>query len=338
MRYFLGVDVGGTKTHLLIADEQGRAVGFGQSGPGNPQGVGYEGMLASLQHGLQLVLQSSGLALTDLAGAGFGIAGYDWPSVRPPMLEVLHKLGVTCPLDIVNDAIPGLVAGARDGWGVVVISGTGCNCRGWDRQHKREGRVTGYGFYLGEYAGASELVARAMQLVAYAWTRRGPQTSLTQAFIQHTGAHDLTDLLEGYTENHYPVGAEAAPLLFQIAAEGDMVAGELIHWAGCELGEMAVAVIRQLDFQALEFDVVLSGSMFEGGQLLIEPLCTTVLKEAPGARFVRLEVPPVIGSVMIGMEQGGLKSDYVIRDHLAKTLSALRQVAGNIINKEGDRE
>jgi N-acetylglucosamine kinase-like BadF-type ATPase len=336
MRYFLGVDVGGTKTHLLIADEQGRAIGFGQSGPGNPQSVGYDGMIANLQRGLKQVLQSSGLALADLAGAGFGIAGYDWPSARPPMLGVLHKLGISCPLDIVNDAIPGLVAGARDSWGVVVVSGTGCNCRGWDRQHKREGRVTGYGFYLGEYAGASELVACAMQLVGYAWTRRGPETALSQAFIKHAGARDLADLIEGYTENHYTVGAEAAPLVFQVAAEGDLVAGELIHWAGCELGEMAVAVIRQLDFQALEFDVVLSGSMFEAGPLLTEPLCTTVLREAPGARFVRLDVPPVIGAVMIGMEQGGLQPDQVVRERLANTLPALRQVAERVITEGGD--
>ena len=90
---------------------------------------------------------------------------------------------------------------------------------------------------------------------------------------------------------------------------------------------MVIAVIRQLDFQSLEFDVVLSGSMFEGGPLLIEPLRATVLSEAPGARFVRLDVPPVIGSVMIGMEQGGLKPDHAIRDRLAKTLPALREAA-----------
>jgi N-acetylglucosamine kinase-like BadF-type ATPase len=330
MRYFLGVDVGGTKTHLLIADEQGRVVGFGHSGPGNPQTVGYDGMTSSLRQGLKQVLRSCKLAVTDLSGAGFAIAGYDWPSVRPPMLAVLHELGIACPLEIVNDTIPGLVAGARDGWGVVVVSGTGCNCRGLDREHKREGRVTGYGFYLGEYAGASELVARAMQLVGYEWTRRGPSTALTQAFIKYAGARDLTDLLEGYTENHYLVDAAAAPLVFQVAAEGDPVAHALVRWAGCELGEMVNAVIYQLDFHALEFDVVLSGSMFEGGPLLIEPLRETVLRAAPGARFVRLDVSPVIGSVMIGMEQGGLKPDQAIRTRLAETLPAWHEAEDNI--------
>lgn len=34
-RFFLGIDIGGTKSHALIADEQGRAVGFGVGGPGN---------------------------------------------------------------------------------------------------------------------------------------------------------------------------------------------------------------------------------------------------------------------------------------------------------------
>ena len=33
MAYFLGIDIGGTKSHALIADEEGRAVGFGQAGP-----------------------------------------------------------------------------------------------------------------------------------------------------------------------------------------------------------------------------------------------------------------------------------------------------------------
>ena len=44
MKYFLGVDVGGTKTHALIADESGQALGFAAGGPGNWEGVGYDGL------------------------------------------------------------------------------------------------------------------------------------------------------------------------------------------------------------------------------------------------------------------------------------------------------
>ena len=35
-RYYLGVDIGATKSHALIADETGRVVGFGAAGPRQP--------------------------------------------------------------------------------------------------------------------------------------------------------------------------------------------------------------------------------------------------------------------------------------------------------------
>jgi N-acetylglucosamine kinase-like BadF-type ATPase len=249
MGYFLGVDLGGTKTHMAIADENGRALGFSEAGGGNHQGVGYEGMYQVLQTALARVLKSTGLKEKDIRGAGFGIAGYDWPSERDRTVSVLDRLGLGAPYELVNDAIPGLVAGSEEGWGVGVVSGTGCNCRGWDRDHKREGRVTGYGILMGEAAGGTELAYRAMQMVGFEWMQRGPKTALSQIFIKHNGARDLEDLLEGYTEGRYQAKAEIAPLIFEAARQGDAVAQELIHWAGRELGEMAISVIHQLEFE-----------------------------------------------------------------------------------------
>jgi N-acetylglucosamine kinase-like BadF-type ATPase len=260
-----------------------------------------------------------------VSGAGFGIAGYDWPSEKPVMMETIGQLGLSAPYHIVNDAIPGLVAGAEEGWGIGLVSGTGCNCWGLDREHKRVGRVTGYGILMGEAAGGTELVYRAMQMVSFAWIKRGPETSLAQAFIDYVSAKDVEDLLEGYTENRYSISADAAPLVFQVAENGDPVACEVIHWAGCELGEMVNAVARQLAFESLAFDVVLAGSMFDGGPLLTDPMCETVLEFIPKARFVRLTVPPVVGAVLIGMEQGGVVPDSRIRSRLIETARALRQ-------------
>ena len=48
MRHFLGVDIGATKSHALIAEETGRAVGFGESGPGNYESVGWDGLRQAL--------------------------------------------------------------------------------------------------------------------------------------------------------------------------------------------------------------------------------------------------------------------------------------------------
>lgn len=320
MRFFLGVDLGGTKTHLAIADESGQLVGFGEGGPGNHQSVGYERMYAALYSSLRQALGQAQISPEQITSAAFGIAGYDWDSERPRTEAVISRLGLTMPYQIVNDAIPGLVAGARDGWGVVVISGTGCNCRGWDKTRQREGRVTGFGIQMGESAGASELVFRAMQLVGYSWCKRLPPTKLSDVFIEHTGAKDLEDLLRGYTEFQYHPDADLAPKIFDIAQQGDQVANDLIHWAGCELGELTNAVIRQLDFEPLTFDVVLSGSMFEGGKLLTEPMQETIHAVAPGAQFVRLTDPPVSGSVLIAMSAVGIDPAQEVRAKLVQTI------------------
>ena len=48
------------------------------------------------------------------------------------------------------------------------------------------------------------------------------------------------------------------------------------------------------------------GSTFNGGSLLINPMRQVILEEAPKARLVQLTVPPVIGAVLLGMEQAGL--------------------------------
>ncbi len=327
MPYYLGSDLGATKTHTLIVDETGRALGFGESGPGNHESVGYDGMFQSMNNGIEQALHAAGLKAEDITGAGFGVAGYDWSSEIEATSSVINRLGLKAPYTFVNDAVLGLVAGSEEGWGVVVVSGTGSNCRGWDHEHKHEGRVTGHGVLMGEGAGGSELMHRCMQIIGYSWTKRLPKTALADAIIAYVGAKDLEDLMRGYTTYEYHIGAEAARIVFQVAEAGDRVARDLICWAGTELGELANAVIRQLEFENLAFDVVMTGSMFEGGAILVEPMRETIHKLAPKARLVRLKIPPVTGAVMLGMEANGFKITPEIRQTMNQTISFLRNIS-----------
>lgn len=327
MRYFLGADLGATKTHTMLVDETGRALGFGESGAANHESVGYDGMFQAMHDGLEQALRTAGLKKEQITGAGFGVAGYDWPSEKEATAAVIDRLGLSAPYKFVNDAVPGLIAGSEEGWGIVVVSGTGSNCWGWDRDHKREGRVTGHGVLMGEGAGGSELMHRCMQIVGYSWTKRLPKTALADAMIAYVGAKDLEDLMRGYTTYEYHIGAEAARVVFRVAEEGDQAARDLIFWAGTELGEMANAVIRQLEFENLAFDVVMTGSMFDGGPMLIEPMRETIQKLAPKARLVRLRVLPVVGAVMLGMEAAAFKISPEIRKTICETISVVRNVS-----------
>jgi N-acetylglucosamine kinase-like BadF-type ATPase len=268
-------------------------------------------------------LAAAGITRDEIAGAGFGIGGYDWPSQREPILQAIGTLGLDAPLEPVNDAVIGLVAGAEEGWGVAVVAGTSCNCWGWDRD-RRIGRMTGHS-WLGEAAGGSELVLKAIQAVALEWTWRGPPTRLSSAFVELTNAQDVAGLLEGLSAGHIHLGSEAAPLVFRVAAEGDPVAQELILWAGRELGSMANGVIRQLGFEALAFDVVLAGSFFNGSPLVAVTMREVIHSVAPDARLVRLHAPPVVGGVLLGMEQAGMKHAAVREALIASTNELLRK-------------
>ena len=307
-QYYLGADVGSSKTHVLIADETGQTVGFGESGPGNHEVVGYDGLAAALQSATQKAVEAAHITRQLIAGAGFGVAGFDWPSEKNDTLNAIHTLGLPGAIEAVNDTNLGLFAGSDEGWGVAIVSGTGCNCRGWDRTRQHEGMVTGAGLYMGEGSGSSELVLMAIRAVSQAWSKRGPATALTPALVQFAGARNAGDLLEGLINGRYHVHAAAAPFIFKTAETGDPIAQDLVRWAGCELGNLANGVIRQLGFEDQSFDVVMVGSMFNGGSMLVDPLKETVQSLAPQARFVRLEAPPVIGAVLLGLELVGRRN------------------------------
>jgi N-acetylglucosamine kinase-like BadF-type ATPase len=307
MSYFLGVDVGGTKTHALIADDNGLTVGFTHAGPGNWESVGYQGLTEVLTDVTSRALDMAHIRLEDISGAGLGLAGYDWPSQKQAHLDAIAPLGLASPPIIVNDAVLGIAAGSEEGWGISVVSGTGCNCRGISRDHRREGRVVGgAGFWSGEAAGGFDILSRAMRAVTFEWTKRGPVTALSQAFLQHSGAKDLDDLIEGMYVGRYDFDPSMILLVFEVARQSDQQAVEVMRWAGSELGAMAVCVARQLDVLNDIFDVVLIGSIFDGHPVIQASLGEIIHRFAPGARIVRLTVPPVVGGVLLGMEAVGV--------------------------------
>jgi N-acetylglucosamine kinase-like BadF-type ATPase len=323
--YFLGADLGGTKTHVMVADAEGQLLGFGESGPGNHETVGYEGFQANLHQATQAALQMAALLPQSIAGSGYGVAGYDWPIEIAPTRKVIDTLGLAGAVEFVNDAELGLLAGSPRMWGVAVVSGTGCNCRGWDATRTHVGRITGGGTEFGEGAGAAELIMRTTQTLSHAWSGRGPATALANAFCQRFHVKDLDELLQGLICHQFSVSAADAPLVFEVARQGDPVALDIVRWAGHELGELACTVIRQLHFEPLDFDVVEIGGMWEGSPLLSEEMGKLVHAIAPKAHIIQTHEPPVIGAVLLGMQAAGVHPSAEVRSRLIETLAFARQ-------------
>jgi N-acetylglucosamine kinase-like BadF-type ATPase len=185
------------------------------------------------------------------------------------------------------------------------------------------GRVTGVGF--GEHGGAGDLVYQALSSIACEWTRRGPATMLTPAFLQRTGARDIPSLIEGIELGQYFVSSDYAPVVHKVAVQGDPVALSIIQWAGRELGSTTLAVIRQLGIASLEFEVVLVGSVYDMGEILIAPMRQLITSEAPLARLVRLSSPPVVGSVLLAMEQVSIDPAPVRQRLIQSTCDLLKE-------------
>lgn len=317
MRYFLGIDVGSSKTHAIIADETGHCLGFGKAWGGNHQGVGYDGLENVLKLSFEGAREMSSVDPAHIVGAGFGVAGFDFPSDREKHLQAISALGLSCPIEVVNDGVNGLLAGATRGIGVNVTSGSSNNCRGRNKNGK-EGRIVGNGSTFGEYGGAIEIVQRGLQMVNHAWIKRISPTMLTKVFLEALDAKDELDLMEGLSNEQYHLFPFHALKIIEAAKEGDRAAQEIIQWTGEELGWLAVSVARQIEMENDEVEIIQSGSVFEAGEIITNPMRSVVMEHCPKAKLIRLDGPPVVGAVILGMEQAGFDG-YIIRDQIVRS-------------------
>lgn len=308
--YLLGIDVGNSKTHALVADLSGRVLGFVEAGCGSYEVLGLDGYTQILQNITEAALASAGITRSEILGMGFGLAGYDWPSEAPIMEAGITALDIAAPFAYVNDVTIGLLAGAEAGWGVAVDAGTGNNVRGRDRDG-RIGRITGNSARFGEFGGGSELVGLAVIAVTYAWSQRGPATALTQVLMDYAEAPTEAGLIEGLATAQIHLPPFLAQDILKTAAAGDPVARKIVAWNARDLGLNVNAVIRQLGIQELAFDVVLIGSLFNAGEQVIAPLRETIHTFAPQARLVRLTVPPVVGAVLLAAEAAHISTGQI---------------------------
>ncbi len=315
---FLGVDVGGSKTHALLSDETGQVLGFEEGPGGNPEMVGYDGLTLAMQAAIKKTSKRSGIKLTQIDAAGFGIAGYDWPFQYTDTLQALQALGLSTDiLAVENDAVLPIYGGTTHAWGIAACVGTGNNVRGVD-VHGRIGRITGNSSAYGEFGGAGEIMQTVQQRLAWMWTGRGMATSLADLLIRDCDASSLGDLIEGLVAGRYQLNSGQAPLVVQAAETGDVVAREVLTWNACELAESVLAVTRQLDLIEQYFEVVMSGKLFQVSELYRQSFIGSVQAGAKVAECKLLISPPVVGAVIMAMQTGGVRVELA-KEMLLKT-------------------
>ena len=122
----------------------------------------------------------------------------------------------------------------------------------------------------------------------------------------------------GLSSERYHLFPFIAVQVIQSARDGDAAAQDVIRWAGEELGWLAVSVARQIAMENDEVQVIQSGSIFEAGKIITEPMKDIVLQHCPKAKMIRLDGAPVVGAVILGMEAAGFDG-YAVRNEMVRT-------------------
>ena len=142
----LGIDVGGTKTVCLLADDDGRVVAEGREEGANLQGAG-ELVLEKVLHSvMERTLERAAVAPSAIC---LGIAGMDRSADEAVVRSIMRRIGYKARILVVNDALIALQAGVGDAPGIVIVSGTGSIAYGRNAAGEAA-RAGGWGYVLGD--------------------------------------------------------------------------------------------------------------------------------------------------------------------------------------------
>ena len=290
--YVIGVDGGGTKTRVVIADARQNIVGEGTAGPSNPLRVGVANATAAIREALDRACDMASVRRSDIVAAEVGLAGVRREDLRERIREALSELSIGS-IEVVTDADIALY-GATDGKpGVVLIAGTGSICRGVNtkRKHLCAG---GWGPVVGDEGSGSWIARRGLQAVARATDGRGQKTTLTDAaciYFNVTTPDDLSTAIYAPSMTNDRIAGFARHVI-EAAKNNDAVARDIVAEAGRELGRAAAAVIRGLRMEQESFQVAYVGGVFAAGDLVLEPLRDEVVRTAPKAFLAPPQLAP----------------------------------------------
>ena len=302
--YVLGVDVGGTKTECVVADEKEKIMGRGFGGGGNHQMCGIEKASESMRKAVSEALAQANITLADVAYAVFGIAGADGPKDMEVLVPAVKKIMGTVQVKILHDAWLGLRAGTEDYVGVVSICGTGAGHVG--RNHSgQELSLRNLDYIMGNFGGGGDLEEKALHYAFRSEEGTWQKSRLEDASPKVFGVEGMEEVCEILRDEAMTKEQQyQLPItVFTLAREGDEVSRGLISSMGYEEGKYAAAVLKRLDMCSEPVPAVLIGSLFRTREpLLIDAYMKALWETAPKAYAVIPETAPVMGAVKLAID------------------------------------
>jgi N-acetylglucosamine kinase-like BadF-type ATPase len=298
----VGVDGGGTKTDVVIADLDGRELAVATGGGANHEAIGTTRMAAVIDATVDEALTAADRRRSDVVASVFGLAGVDWDSDVVLVGQALDVLALPGSRLVVNDSRIALRAGCSEPWGIVSSIGTGAVTAGINRSGDWF-RTMAVGW--GEPSGSYTLVSESLNAIAAHHHRTGPATSLTELFLDRLGDTSISEMFEAITRGRSKIGGRLAPLVDLAAADGDQVADDILTRVATQHADMVGGVASALSMLDDDFELVTSGGVHSAGGAFSERFSARVHELCPGAVLTPLACRPATGAVLLALDALG---------------------------------
>ena len=322
----LAFDAGNSKTDVALVAADGTVLGTARGGGFEPQKVGPDAAVAALEPVVRAAAAEAGLrlgAVPLVQQISACLANADMPIEEQWLTAAFEARGWAESVYVTNDTFALLRSGVDEPRGVAVVCGAGINCSGM-LPDGRTARFPALGKLTGDWGGGAQLAEEAFWSASRADDGRGPATALLTALPAHFGLPSLAALIEAFHFGELPESRqlEAVPVLFQVAAAGDVVALGIIQQQAEEIVAMALSALRRLDLLGEPVHVVLGGGVLAGGHsVLLDRVVRLLAEAAPKAIPRVVDVPPVVGAAQLGLDhtaagsaaQARLRATFVVR-------------------------
>ena len=298
----VGVDGGGTKTKVIVADEKGQELGTATGG-------GSAARPRQTTHAAEVIAETVAAALASCDRAGevprvlcAGLAGAGREPERQAVREALVRLEVADHVIVEPDATIALEDAFGDGPGILLVSGTGSSCFGRSPSGAF-GRCGGWGPNIGDEGSGGWIGKRALSIAAAAADGREPETALLPAVLTALDLENSDGLIAWAAQADPAAHARLASVVITVAATGDLRANSLLSMAAEELVTHVRALSRQLfaDERAA-IAVALAGGLMEKGSFLRKLVEQRLKSAVPGAVVHDEPVVPARGAVRIARQ------------------------------------
>ncbi len=296
-RFFIGADVGGTKTAVAVSDGTeivGRAEGAaGAVRPG--RALASAGVIAEV---VRSALASARRLTGDVLVVGAAGAGRELE--RDELQNALRGENLATRIVVVTDIEIALAAAFADGPGIVVSAGTGSVAVGRDRNGQQH-RIGGYGWQMGDEGSGYAIGRAALGAVSRAVDGRSPRTALGDVVLSATRSADFDTLVRWAAGASPAEVAAIAPHVLSVAEQGDALAQGIADYAARELSQLAICLLPMMVVEDSVGVAITGGLLSMDGPLRRRVLA--ILNEESRLRPIEKPVEAVLGALALAGKQ-----------------------------------